>query len=131
MKKFVFILMLGLFAFFANAQKVVTVYDTLNGNETVNFSSMLFASQVQVVCSELGGTSDGTLYLQGSLDGTSFYNVTSTQDMLTFFPNDTLTITDGAVWLINIKDDPFQYFRVKGTGTASDTTLVTIKYIRK
>ena len=130
MKKLVLFLSMILFVVFAQAQ-IITVSDTLQGNETVNFTSLKQPGQVQVLCTQLGGTSDGTLFLQGSVDGTSFYNITETSNSLAFYPNDTLTITNGAVWLISVKDKPFQYFRVKGVGTASDTTLVTIKYLRK
>lgn len=116
---------LGVMAF---SQRVIT--DTIQGNETVYFDNMLDAKQVSVVCTELGGTSDGSLYLQGSSDGTNFVTLTETTGKFNFYANDTLTIIDGATWLINI-EKTFNYYRVKGTGTASDTTLVTINWSKR
>lgn len=126
----------GLVAF-ANAQRIYTVTaDTLNGNETVNFGAIRSTDAfglltIQALCSNIGGTSDGTLILQGSVDGTTYTTVTSTADMFTCFPNDTLTITDAASWQIAIQNSPFNYYRVQGAGTASDSTLITIKYTHR
>ena len=116
---------LGVMAF---SQRVIT--DTIQGNETVNFENMLDAKQVSVVCTQLGGTSDGALYLQGSSDGVNFVTLTETAGKFNFYSNDTLTIADGATWLITI-EEAFSYYRVKGTGTASDTTLITINWSKR
>lgn len=106
------------------------VSDTLQGNETVVFDSMLDANMIQVVCTELGGTSDGSLILKASVDGVSFVTVSEKAGAFEFYPNDTLTIVDGAGWLIDVKGSPFKYYEVVGTGTASDTTLVSIKWAK-
>ena len=114
--------------FLASGQRTIT--DQIDGAETVNFTKMLKATQVQALCTEVGGTSDGTLRLHGSVDGTSWEELTETSGVFHFFPNDTFTISDGGVWLVSIKEDIFNYYKVVGSGTSSDTTSVTIKYER-
>lgn len=137
MKKLVILLVFTLFVFALNAQTVrVLATDTLQGNETVNFTNLRSSSSdvivtLQAVCTELGGTSDGTLILQGSVDGLSFVTLQDQQDLLKSYPNDTLTITDGAVGTWNLLRPSYKYYRVQGGGTASDTTLVVIKYHAK
>jgi hypothetical protein len=117
---------LGVMSF---SQRVIT--DDLNGNETVNFTSMQDAKQIQVVCTQLGGTSGGTLVLQGSPDGVNFSTISSTSGLFNFYTGDTLTITNGATWLINIEKPAFSFYRIKGAGTASDTTNVTINWSKR
>jgi hypothetical protein len=110
-------------------QRVIS--DTLQGNETVTFTAMQDASQVQALCTQLGGTSDGTLILKGSVDGTTYVTLSETAGLINFYPNDTLTITNGAAWLITIKESLFNYYKVVGAGTASDTTLVSINWSKR
>jgi len=128
MRKLLFILLFGLISIAGFSQR--TVLDTLQGNETVNFTSMQGATQIQATCTQLGGTSDGTLLLQGSVDNSAWTTLAETAQKFAFYPNDTLTITSGATWLIDIEGSPFNYYRVRGAGTASDTTEVTIKWSR-
>lgn len=120
---------LGLFVFAANAQRVTV--DTLNGVGTVNFEKLLWPGSIQAHCEELSGTSDGTLRLQASLDGEAWQYVSETDGLANFYPNDTLTVTNGAVLLVNITKKAFPYWRIVGTGTADDVTKVTIKYYRQ
>lgn len=128
MRKLLVILVLVVVAMTANAQRVVT--DTLQGNETVTFEAMQGASAIQALCTQLGGTSDGTLILKGSLDNVTYVTVSEKVNEFSFYPNDTLTIVNGAGWLINVASKPFLYYKVVGGGTASDTTLITIKWIK-
>lgn len=99
---------------------------------------------IQALCTQVDGTSEGTLILQGSVDGTSYNTLTSTEPLhpgdtvqsglngfITAFPNDTLTVTNGAVGSWIVKDSPFRKFRIQGTGGAGDTTTVSIKYTIK
>lgn len=109
-----------------NAQSVT--FDTLNGNETVVFDAMRGADQIQALCTNIGGTSDGTLILKASVDNITYVTITETAGLITCFPNDTLTITDGVGWVVDIKDNPFNYYKIVGAGTVNDTTLVTIKW---
>lgn len=139
MRKLVLFLSLVLFALVSVAQKgkplTFATADTLNGNETVYFTSSVFTGAddvlIQALCTQVGGTSDGTLTLQGSVDGTSWVALTDETGRFKGYPNDSLTITNGAVteWLIT--DNPWYKLRIKGAGTANDSTLITTKYIRK
>ena len=136
-KLFSLIVCLVAFVALAQAQTVVASgSDTLKGNETVNFTPVVSSTSsgvltMQALCTEIGGTSDGTLLLQGSVDGISYQTVNTLTGIFDFQPNDTLTITDGAVMQAIIRDSPFKYFRWQGAGTASDTTLITPKHHRK
>lgn len=134
----VFLVAIFAFVAFASAQRVYTLTaDTLNGAETVNITAVKSSSTssgiltLQALCTEIGGTSDGTLLLQGSVDGTSYNTILNVAGKFDFLPNDTLTITDGGVMQCAITDSPFNHYRWQGGGTASDSTLVTPKYSRK
>jgi hypothetical protein len=138
MKKLI-IFLVAIFAFvaFADAQRVYNATaDTLQGAETVNLGVVRSTSSrgtlaLQALCTELGGTSDGTLLLQGSVDGTSYNTITNVVGKFDFYPSDTLTITDGAIIQCLITGSPFNYYRWQGGGTASDTTLITPIYSPK
>ena len=108
-------------------------FDTLNGNETVYIPVLTSTSSlgitIQALCTQLGGTSDGSLVLQGSADGTSYLTINDDDVTMTAYPNDTLTITNGAVVQWVILKNAWKSYRIKGVGTASDTTLITPKYI--
>lgn len=139
MKKFLFTLAFVLSVVAINAQ-VGRVYsvsvDTLNGNETVNFTLGQITGgystlTIQALCTQVGGTSDGTLILQTSVDGTSWRTVQDAIGVLKGYPNDTLTITNGAVVQWVVDETPWNFYRVQGAGTASDSTLITVKYVYK
>ena len=127
MKKLIFILgMISAVVFSASAQKFnkaqTTAVDTLNGAETVNFASIEINSAYPVItlhalCTEIGGTSDGTIRLQASVDGTSFVTLGdfATLDWIHMFASDSsnvanngneFTVTDGGVVAAVIKDPP-------------------------
>jgi len=153
MKKLVLIFSLILFAFGAMAQKntVISITpDTLNGAETVYFETETFNYSwdyltIQAACDNIGGTSAGTLSLEASVDGTDWVPFTQGLNDSAFVGlapgilygyattgiTDSLTITDNAniTWII--KDAPFYNYRIKGVGEASDSTLITAKYIYK
>lgn len=110
--------------------------DTLTEVETEYFTTDRLTGTyetlaINALCTQLGGTSDGSALLQGSVDGTSWNTLTSTADKYYFYANDTLTITNGVTWTIIIDKPALQYYRIAATGTASDTTLVTVKYTYK
>lgn len=126
--KYLAILLLVFVAFTSNAQR--TISDDLEGAETVVFSEMLGATQIQALCTNVGGTSDGTLILKGSVDGVTYITVSEKAGEFSFYPNDTLTITDAAGWLVNVVNEPFLYYKVVGGGTSSDTTTITIKWTK-
>jgi hypothetical protein len=142
MKKFLIILVFAVVAMAAKAQPGVALtfasVDTLNGNETVYFTSGIFTGGepvvIQAACDNVGGTSDGTLTLEGSIDGSDWVPLAEQSGILhgyaTTGENDSLTITDGAniTWIVEA--GYFYKYRVKGAGTASDSTLVTTVYRR-
>jgi len=138
MKKTILTIVFALaFIVFASAQKVYTVTgDTIQGAETVNFTAIQSSSSsgtvaFQALCTELGGTSEGTFIWQGSVDGISFVTITQIDGKFDFYPNDTLTIADAAVQTLLVTGSPFNYYRGQGAGAASDTTLVSIVYSPK
>lgn len=107
--------------------------DTLKGADTVYINTPFLKWNLeyiglQVVCEELGGTSDGTIYPRVSIDDTSYANVTTQDYVVNSFPNDTLTITDGAVGIWNISGLPNNYYGIMAIGTTGDTTKLTLKY---
>ena len=85
----------------------------------------------QALCTETDGStsSSGTLILQGSVDGLSYKTLSS--DVGWAIPNDTLTISDGAIWQFSVTNAALKYYKVIGATSASDTVLVTLKYILK
>ena len=148
MKKLILVLFVSLFAMASMAQRgvlnTVTV-DTLQGSETVNFSigTTIVGSyntlSVTALCTELGGTSDGTLALHGSHDGTNYVFINgvgggvitaSPVASLTGADLNQLTITDALIanWVV---DPAFRYWRVAGVGTTGDTTQINITYVYK
>lgn len=107
-------------------------YDSLIGNETVYFYVTTVTGDylnlsITALCTEVGGTSDGSLYLQYSA-GDNYETVTQTDGLFEFISNDTLTISDGAVFNVIIRNPPAGNYRLKGVGTASDSTLIEPQY---
>lgn len=131
MKKLLFLFAMLLVMLPAFAQTTL-IKDTIQGAETITFDSFRYTGSgdviYQALMTELGGTSDGTFWLQGSIDGISYVDLTEKSNFIVFFPNDTLDIVDGAVFTVLIKKSAMNYFRAKGTGDTSDTTLVTHKW---
>ena len=110
--------------------------DTIDSVTAVNFPLVVeFENNqtiaIQAVCANVSGTSEGSLYLQGSLDGTSYQTLSTTAGFLVGVTNDTLTISDGAIGLWYLVSSPFNYYRLQGTGGAGDSTEVTVKWVRK
>ena len=137
MKKLYFILVLAVITLGVNAQNgtlktPTTPFDTLNGNETVYFPVVTVTGDyanlsITALCTEIGGTSDGTLQLQYSA-GSNYEDVIQTSQLFEFISNDTLTITDAAVYNVVVRNPPVGSYRLKGVGTASDSTLITPRY---
>lgn len=138
-------LMLAVVAIAVSAQKekVLSITaDTLIGAETLTFDIPInFTGNntlvIQALCTQAGGTSDGTLAVYGSLDGTSYSFINgvgakvitaSPQASITGTDLNQITITNGLVasWVINETD--YKKFRITGVGTSGDSTIVAIKY---
>lgn len=125
-------------AIFAQTKASVTslTVDTIDSATAVNFPlgesiTSNVAIAIQASCVETSGTSEGSLYLEGSLDGTYWETITETTGFLNAYPNDTLTLADAAVGLWYLEKSPFIYYRLQGTGGASDATEVTVKWVYK
>ena len=137
MKKILVLFTLFIIALSVQAQRVYTITpDTLTEVETEYFAvpditGGYTALSIQVLCTELGGTSDGTVVLQGSIDGSSYVTLSDDENYIKGFTNDSLTITDGAVNAWVIYNPNMVSYRVAATGTANDTTLITTKYFLK
>jgi hypothetical protein len=135
MKKLILLSALFVIALGVNAQNGTLkspAFDTLNGNETVYFPVVTVTGDylnlsITALFTELGGTSDGTMQLQYSA-GANYETVLQTSELFEFVSNDTTTITDGGVFNVIIRNPPVGQYRLKGVGTASDTTLVTPQY---
>lgn len=138
MKSLLVILMV-VFSLSLYAQKntVISVTaDTVQGAETIYLSTETFSFDweslsIQALCSNIGGTTDGTMTLEGSVDGTSYVALTDESGLVKGFPNDSLTMTDAAVQVWIIQGTPLYKYRIKVAGTSADTTLITPKYIYK
>lgn len=129
MKKILFLIAFLAISVASFSQTVTGSMSDLNGAVTVYSDSLQNARTVTLLCTETGGTSDGSLYYQVSTDGINFVTVSETAGLFHFYPNDTLTITDGAVWSIQ-DNSAFPYSRIMGTGTSGDSTQVDIEYRR-
>lgn len=140
MKNLIVLFVLALLSFGTVEAQRGTVYtlavDTLQGAETVNFEAIKITGDynsivIQALCTQTGGTSDGSLILKGSVDGVTYTTLVTTDNFLYAYPNDTLTITNGASvqWVLDAT--PFLYYRVTGAGTSGDSTKVAIKYVYK
>lgn len=132
---------LSTFAQSRNSINTVTV-DTIQGAETVNFAVVQLRSNYDILsitalCTELGGTSDGTLTLYGSFDNTNFVFINgvsggvvtaSPQASITGTDLNQVTITDALVANWVVEKNPYQYYRIAGVGTTGDTTQINISY---
>lgn len=140
MKKLFIILIFAVLGMAVNAQvgavKTLAI-DTLTAATTdtsavAAVTGSYNAITFQALCTQLGGTADGKLVLEASVDGLSYKPLTEKAGAVVGFPvADSAIVSSGKVWEVIVYDAPFKYYRVIGTGTASDTTLVTLKYILK
>ena len=139
MKKLIAIVFFSLFALITFAQKGVVqsvTADTLTKVETEYFVCGPFGNAwdnvtIQALHTQLGGTSDGSGVLQGSVDGVSYVTIQDESSFMKSYPNDSVTITNGAIYQWTIRKPAFNYYRYAATGTANDTTLVSVKYFYK
>lgn len=84
---------------------------------------------VQVVCTEISGTTAGTITLQGSINGTNFVALTDS----TTVPNiTTKTATDVAsqsfTW--QVTNSPYLYYRVSWTGSGTMSNKFSAKIMK-
>lgn len=140
MKKILFIFALIALVASVNAQKgrYITITaseaDTNKNAETdyLYFPNVGgFESQtdlmLQLLCLDnYGGTSDGTVTIEGSLDGTSYAPITT--EKYADVKSDTLTITPSAALQFHIPITHHYKYRAKVVGTSTDTTLIVPRY---
>jgi len=137
MKKFATILCILLFAVVSYGQKgkvVAMTADNVEGNEDIYLTSGAITGDYKTftmtaLFTKISSAAGGTAYIQGSVDGTTFTSLTATASKIYFFPNDTVTITDGGYMTIVIDDPCFKYYRFFIDGDVNDTVTITPKYI--
>ena len=134
MGKFILIFLLSLAVFTAQAQR--TASDTIKGAETIEFTGLTGAKTAILKFTQLGGTSDGTGYLYGSLDNVNWVKVlgnklttaqySSVGDATFLFPKDTVKVTSGGTWSFVDKLGLYPFYKITIVGTTSDTTKVNL-----
>lgn len=100
-------------------------------SDVIQITSNYNALTIQAVYTQLTGTSAGSAVLKASVDGTSYITINNADGMVKGWPNDTVTITNGAIYDFVIKDVPFKYYKLVSTGSGTSTTRVVVKYILK
>ena len=138
MKKIILLIALMVAVGTMYSQRAIT--DTLQGAETVNFTVMPKAKTVTATCTQLGGTSDGTLTLFGATTSTgawTFINylggvmgVASPKASITGADLNQITITNTLVCSWAILDDNYKYYKLSGVGTTGDTTKIVINWAK-
>lgn len=83
---------------------------------------------IQVVCTEISGTTGGTITIQGSLDGTNFKAI-PTEETQTGITTATAADVASQVFVWRIKGNPFLYYRVSWTGTGTMAASFTAKML--
>ena len=100
--------------------------DTVDNTETLYLSPTATISgyrkviTIQFLAVEVSGTTGGTAQVQGSLDGTNFFNIGSAY---------TLTDVASQVTSFTVTDWGCLYLRLKVTGTGTMSTKIYAKYL--
>jgi hypothetical protein len=131
----IFLLIIPLIGFsqqgVVKALTVKTLTNTTAATEDFTIAGSYQSLTIQVLCTQLTGTSAGSISLSASVDGTSYKGITDYEGILKGFTNDTLTIANGAIgqWVLN--GAPFKYYRLVYAPSGTHTTRVTPKIILK
>ena len=108
---------------FSFSQTTMTGSDTVVNTATVNLDVTLKGSassvSFHVIVDELSGTTDGTALLQGSNDGTTYFDLNTD----TFQLADVAT-PQGYGWYIN-GCNPYLYYRIKVTGVGTMSAIAS------
>jgi hypothetical protein len=138
MKKLFLMLMLAVVAIAVSAQRgrVITLdVDTITDAGTTSVVLPAFTGDdmvtIQAVYTQLTGTAAGTATLEGSVDGTNYVALTDYAGFIKGYPNDSLTITNGATTSWVVQGNGFYKYRVKNVGSGTQSTEVDVSYIRK
>lgn len=106
----------------------------LDGAVTIDSDIMKGARKVQVLCTEVAGTSDGTMALHGSIDGVNYellnfvggvLGVASPKSALTGADLNQVTIIDGLVASWTVDSSKYHFTKIVCVGTTSDQTTIT------
>lgn len=116
MKKLIFLLALGLFAFGANAQTSMTgsgdtIANTATKYLTLTVKGAATNVSLQIVTTKINGTVAGTSILQASLNGTNYVDIST--DTLA----NTNVTTNTKIW--NVTPNKYLYYRIKTTGVGT------------
>lgn len=106
----------------------------LDGAVTIASDIMIDARVVEVLCTNVAGTSDGTIALYGSLDGTNYqllnfvgarFGTASPIASHTGADLNQVTIVDALVASWVLEPNVYPYAKLVCVGTTSDQTTIT------
>ena len=106
----------------------------LDGAVTIASDIMKEAKAIEVLCTNVSGTSDGTMAVYGSIDGTNYQllnfvgqalGTASPVASLTGADLNQITITDTLVASWVIDTDVYKYTKLVCVGTTGDNTTIT------
>ena len=130
-KLFVFLLLLLSFTTFAQinpAKAITNDIDTLINAGTTKGVVIVYNPATtltfQVKVTKISGTIGGSIALQGSLDGVTYYAISGASNLTL-----TDTATQGTIWTLT--GTPYSYYRLLGTGTGTMRALVVGKYLHR
>lgn len=114
---------------------IYLVEDTIKGAETIYIElpelTGFYSLDWEIKFYELGGTSDGIGLLQMGNDTLGFVDARDVDGIITGSPNDSITISNQALYKFQIYGTTSNRYRYKLTGTVGDTTRVVSNYIKK
>jgi hypothetical protein len=107
--------------------------DTIKGEDTIRIElpklTGLYTLSAEILFEQVGGTSDGTGFLQAAND--TIYQSLVSNEIVNTTPNDTINISDGAFYTFWLAGTFANNYRFELYGTANDTTKVIVNYIIK
>jgi len=112
------------------ASGTLTNTATLN-SPVITCTSSYNSVTILVKATNVSGTTAGTSILKGSVDGISYVTINNADGLVKGYPNDTLTIANGAIWNMVVQDAPWKYYQISTTGTNTQVTTISYKYILK
>lgn len=109
--------------------------DTVTNTATGYLTSPAVSSSnrivtVQVTCTELSGTTAGTISLLGSIDGTNFVALLAGETS-TAIPTKTALDVASQTFLFRVIDNPCKYYRVSWTGSGTMSDSFTAKILTR
>ena len=103
-----------------------TVYSGL-----IESTSALGTLTLQASFANVSGTSNGTVTLEGSIDGTNFKTISTVAGKFDFYASDSETIADALVMQAAITASPFVFYRFKMVGVGTQSTTCSFSYAPK